>query len=431
MGTHALVNLLSDKHRTAFEAIKNHAEMLLDHTHRFKYFTLHGKQHIDNVLKNVEFLGDAGLILKPEQAFLLGCAICIHDLGMVVPLQDLEASEIFRGRPQPSDLANLELEIRKTHHELVDSYIKEHFIFLSDLGIPAGDCAILRDIARCHRKIDLNSVMGFSQSLGALLRLVDELDISPTRAPAPVLLGNFEEMDATSCWHWFKHNICEDWRLQHNAIIQQGEFRKLTFKLAVHPPKASSIPYWLTQISRPLARVLYDEGTSRIIIENWGLQVSLEKSQEMSSAVSLPDPWDQIESKALSEGRKVILVIDDEVRKLEDLFLALEQDYRVVYSPNAKDALDKLAANPADLAIVDLQIGSGSLWSPDETGDFKMTGINLCEHIKEYYPDTKIGILTGSRHDLTEVKAIEGLSFLLKKPIYPDDFEGEVRRVLA
>lgn len=431
MGTFELASLLTNEQRTVFQAIRRHASELLDNTPRFKYFTLHGQRHIANVLKNIELLVQAGLKLTQEQAFLLACAVCIHDLGMVVPLRNFTPEQVFCGWPQPSEPANLELQIRALHHELVGAYIKNHFDFLVSLGLSPGDLAILRDISRCHRIVDLNQTQGYVRTLGALLRLVDELDIYPSRAPASILTENFSEMDATSCWHWFKHNICEDWRLGHNVAIESGDLPRITFILAVHPYRSSSIPYWLTQVRRPIARVLYDEGTSHVITRNWGLQISLNTSQDLSSSIALGAPWGEIEQKALSAGRKLILVIDDEVRKMEDLFLPLMDTYHVIFSPNAKDALEKLAAAKVDLAIVDLQIGSGFQWSAEETQDFKLTGVRLCKEIHDKFADTKVGILTGSRHDLTIAKQVEGLLFLHKKPIDPDQFDKEVRRVLA
>lgn len=417
---------------TQLDAIENHATTLLDHTPRFKYFTLHGREHIRNLYKIVGLLCDAGLELKPEQAFLLGCSICIHDIGMVIPLRDFDHCKLLLGRPQPADPANLELLIRNNHHELIDKYIDRHYDFLLSTGLTPSQCALLRDISRCHRTVDIDKTEGYVRSVGALLRVIDELDIYSSRAPATVLLDQFEEMDSTSCWHWLKHNICDDWMPGHNVQVVRTESpKKIIFTVATHPPQSSSIPYWLTQIRRPIQRVLFDEGSSRAIIETWGLHISIKASQELSTNIQLGEVWQKIHDKALSSGRKVILVIDDEVRKLEDLFLPLMQNYHVIFSQNARDALDKLAATKIDFAIVDLQIGSGFLWSSEETEDFKMTGVKLCEEILEKFSETKIGVLTGSRHDIARAQNINGLQFLLRKPVDPDVFEREVTRVLT
>jgi len=403
----------------------------LDHTPRFKYFTLHGAQHIHNLFTITDLLTECGLRLTKDQAFLLGCAICTHDLGMIVPLITLDISELFPGMPQPAEPTDLERQIRNAHHTLIGNYIDNNFGFLTSLGLTPGDCALIRDIGRCHRKIDLTTTEGFPRSIGALLRVVDELDVFASRAPQAILRANFHEMDATSCWHWFKHIIVEDWRLGHNVQVVPGAAPKITFKIAVHPSKATSIPYWLTQIYRPINRVLFDEAAARIVSETWGIQLEATRSQELSSAVPLGTEWGDLENKALSAGRKVILVVDDEVRKLVDLFLPIMMDYHVMFAPNTKDGLDKLAAAEIDLAIIDLQIGSGLQWSADDTSDFKMTGVKLCQEIHAKYPKTKFGILTGSRYNTNEAKGLPGLQFLLKKPVDPDELHKEVKRVLS
>ena len=269
------------------------------------------------------------------------------------------------------------------------------------------------------------------KSVGALLRIIDELDLYPSRAPAAVLLENYQDMDATSCWHWYKHNICDGWMHNHKVGFEVGGMPKVTFRIAVHPTKAESIPYWLNQIRRPIHKALYDDGASRIVRDRWGIDITVETAPSLSSPVRLGDALALVEQKALSAGRKVILVIDDEVRKMEDLFLPLMQDFHVVFAPNAKDGLDKLGAAHVDLAIVDLQVGSGFTWSPEETANFKMTGVRLCSEIQNRFRNTKVGILTGSRHDLTEAKKIANLAFFMKKPVDPDLFEKEVSRVLA
>jgi hypothetical protein len=340
MSGDTLQDLMPKEQQVVVSAIAAHASTLLDVTPRFNYFTLHGQQHIRNLFKVTRILSKLGLNLLPDQAYLLACAICAHDLGMVIPLSAMETTDLFGGKPQPIDPANLELLIRATHHDLVSRYVEQHSDFLISLGLSPGDCAIVRDISRCHRKIDLDSTLGYVRSIGALLRIVDELDIGPTRAPASVLIDQCDEMDATSCWHWYKHNICEEWRIGHNVISQDGN--RIVFKIAVHPQTASSIPYWLRQSCRPLLRVLHDEGAARIVAETWGLHIAAHSSQEMSSPIQLGGKWSHIEERTLSAGRKVILVIDDEVRKLEDLFLPLMNDYHVIFSPNAKDGLDKL-----------------------------------------------------------------------------------------
>lgn len=424
-------SLLNSNQLAQVNAIEQNAIELLDHTPRFKYFTLHGKAHIQNLYKILELLCNAGLKLNQEQAFLLISSICMHDLGMVVPLSDLSVTDVLLGKPQPADPATLELQVRSLHHELINQYFDRHYDFLFSIGLTAAQCALLRDISKSHRQVNIDKTYGYVRSIGALLRFIDELDIYSSRAPASVLIEHFREMDATSCWHWLKHNICDDWMLDHNVLVESVDTPKINFLIAVHPPNASSVPYWLTQIRRPIHRVLYDEGTARVISDSWKLLVSVKPSYELSTSIKLGKEWSEIQDIALSAGRKVILVVDDEVRKLEDLFLPLMMNYHIIFSQNTKDALNKIAAARIDIAIIDLQIGSGFEWSAEETQDFKMTGLKLCKEIIEKYPTVKIGILTGSRYDLKEVQDLHKIEFIIKKPVDPDYFEKEVTRVLS
>lgn len=426
----SILALLPKPRQTIVEAIAKHAATLLDGSFRFTYFTLHGSQHFKNLFKLVDFLIQGGLELSEDEAFLLSCAICAHDVGMVVPLSDLVEKDIFGGLPQIEDPAYVETKIRSIHHELIDSYVAKHFDFLTSLELPPSMIILITEISKCHRKIDLRQKEGFASSVGALLRIVDELDIGPSRAPAALLLENYREMDATSCWHWFKHNICEEWMKDHNVRFVQDSKKRVIFKIGVHPTRQESIPYWLTQIKRPVYKVLYDEGVERIIQDRWNVKIEFKATQDLSSKMELNEDWQNIEQKSLSAGRKVILVVDDEVRKMTDLFLPLMQDYHVIFSSNTKDALEKLGAAKVDLVIIDLQVGSGFIWTPEETQDFQMTGLVLCKEIASDFTDIKIGILTGSRHDLNKVKEFKKMEFLLKKPIDPDDFEKEVRSVL-
>ena len=119
--------LLTDQQVTIVNALKSQASSLLDCNPRFRYFTLHGRQHIENLFALVEILIEGGLQLKQEQAFLLAGAICVHDLGMVLPLSEKNHLEIFGGKPQPIDPANLELMIRTFHHKLIDNVLKRLF----------------------------------------------------------------------------------------------------------------------------------------------------------------------------------------------------------------------------------------------------------------------------------------------------------------
>ncbi|MFO1461380.1 MAG: hypothetical protein U1G08_18505 [Verrucomicrobiota bacterium] len=413
------------------QAVKSHAEALFNHSPRFKFFTLHGTNHLNNLFDLLGVILEGGVALSKEEIYLLSLAICVHDLGMVVSLRDADIPKILDGRPTATDPAALELFIRDTHHELVDAYLQTHLGFLTNLGISPNQLAQVVDISRCHRKVVLNSQTGMIRFLGAILRVIDELDLGSNRAPANVFQNLMGEMDSTSCWHWYKHNIVEPWLADHTVFnISENNRRRIQFRLAVRPAKDASINYWLNQIRRPIHKALSDDGAGQIILERSGVQIELILSRDLCKANNLGPTWAAIEEKALSAGRKVILVIDDEFRKLEDLFYPLMDAYHVIAAHNAKDALSKLEATNVDLAIVDMQIGAGGLWKEHETQDFKATGLNICETLRKQFPGLKIGVLTGTKHPLPPIETLK-VSFFLRKPVDPNTLLEAAKNVLS
>jgi ActR/RegA family two-component response regulator len=431
MSFERVIAALDSKQQTILRAVKNHAESLLDHSPRFKFFTLHGKTHIENLFVILQILIDGGIKLKPEERYLLSLAICVHDLGMVVSLRDYDVTKVLDGRPAATDPAALELFVRETHHELVDEYFRKNLDFLIALGVSPTQLAQVVDISRCHRRVVLQQQIGIIRFLGAMLRVIDELDVGGNRAPADVFLNLVDDMDATACWHWFKHNITEPWFVGHTvSYVTEDRQQRIVFRLAVRPTKQGSIPYWLHQILRPIRKALYDEEAARIIADHTKVEIECFGADGMSKANNLGRVWSSIEDKALSAGRKVILVIDDEFRKLEDSFYPLMDSYHVVSSFNARDALSKLEATPVDLVIVDLQIGAGGLWKDHETQDFKSTGINICKKIRASFPSAKVGVLTGTHHALPDIASLR-LDFFLRKPVDPDTLLSTVKNVLG
>lgn len=422
---------LDDNQRLTLESVKRQAQTLLDHTPRFKYFTLHGANHLNNLFEVLEFLLKGGVSLKRDELFLLSLAICIHDLGMVVSLRGKDVPGILDGRSEATDPAALELFIRDRHHELVDAYLQHDMGFLAAVGLSPVQLGQVVEISRCHRKVVLQSQHGIIKYLGALLRVIDELDLGNNRAPANIFLNIVDEMDATSCWHWYKHNIVEPWLENHTvSFLSDNGKRRIHFQIAVRPTKNGSIDYWLNQIRRPIKKALEDDEAAKIISDHCGVLIEVSTNRSLSKSHHPGHQWEVIENKALSAGRKVVLVIDDEFRKLEDLFYPLMDEYHVLAASHAKDAVSKLQATNVDLAIVDMQIGSGGLWKDTETQDFKITGRKICEMIKAEFPTTKVGILTGTKHPI-DARDVPDTVFFLRKPVDPDKLLESVKNVLS
>lgn len=178
------------------------------------YYTLHGLDHSNNVIKILEKLID-GLNpadnLNETEIFCLLSAAYLHDVGMQCKYADdaeraAKISELKRRQYTFQDL------IRDEHHLRSGRYIKEH---AKDLKLDHVEAECIGLISEGHRKTKLDSKeyddspIGFKpvriRLLAALLRLADELDISYTRAPETLFDILKNEMPDYSRLHWLKH----------------------------------------------------------------------------------------------------------------------------------------------------------------------------------------------------------------------------------
>jgi hypothetical protein len=199
---------LTTEHQDILLAVYKNAQKQLDYSHRFKFFTLHGTSHINSLFKIADILFKGGLELNEESCYLLALSICLHDVGMIALLRDKDISDIL-GVSQAVDPVVVEDKIRDIHHLLVDRYLNDNFNFYVSIGMGVDDLMNVSEICSLHRKKNLSSHR--HAPLGALLRFIDELDISAERAPMNIFQHSYKEMDGTSCWHWYKHNITESW----------------------------------------------------------------------------------------------------------------------------------------------------------------------------------------------------------------------------
>lgn len=426
MSFEKVISRLKTDDSTKLQALKTRAEELLDHTPRFKFFTLHGKAHLNSLFNILEIFLSEGFQLSEEELLILSSAICVHDLGMVIKLREKDLIYILDGRSQSADPSVLENKIRDLHHELLDSYLEQDLVFLAGLGYSPQEISDIRIVSKCHRRLDLHAQHGRLKKLGALLRIVDELDLSAERAPYGVFRNLSDEMDATATWHWFKHNIVLPWDIGNTVHSKTlNNRRELEFNIIVRPSRLDSIKYWTTQISRPIIKALYDDGVSSILRSEFSIAVAIRNDVDASSPNDLGVEWAEMEEKALSESRNVILIADDEYRKIEASFVPLMDDYAVVSAPNAKAALERVQARKVDFVIADLQIGSGGIWSEEETRGFKFTGIRLIQELRCINPELGIGILSGSKYNLSEIDDLD-VEFFLRKPSDPDDLKAQI-----
>jgi two-component system nitrogen regulation response regulator NtrX len=123
----------------------------------------------------------------------------------------------------------------------------------------------------------------------------------------------------------------------------------------------------------------------------------------------------------MSATISTIICVDDqaEVRRLlADVFRA--RGSHVVGFDDGEDAIAWLAANDADLAVLDLDLGPG-----------RRTGIEICRAIHGKLPELPIIILTGHGAIDDAVAAVKAgaVDFITKDPYLEDKLEISVEKV--
>ncbi len=130
----------------------------------------------------------------------------------------------------------------------------------------------------------------------------------------------------------------------------------------------------------------------------------------------------QLEAKA-EPDYKNILVIDDEVAVNNNIRKILSKNgYHVDQAVTKQEALDRIAAQPYKLVLLDLKIPG-------------VAGLELLEAVREQNPDAKVIIITGYASIATAVEAARlGAIGYLPKPFTPDeirDVTGEALKLAA
>jgi two-component system, sensor histidine kinase and response regulator len=112
-----------------------------------------------------------------------------------------------------------------------------------------------------------------------------------------------------------------------------------------------------------------------------------------------------------------VLVVDDEPASLRAVARALAEDYRVVTTATAAEALRLLAAEPVAVLVVDQRMP-------------EMTGTELLARSAHHHPDTIRVLLTGYTDVETLVDAINAgqVYYYLTKPWVPRELRLVVRR---
>ncbi len=115
-----------------------------------------------------------------------------------------------------------------------------------------------------------------------------------------------------------------------------------------------------------------------------------------------------------------ILLVDDDQHLLQSMGLWLEeQGYQIFLAANQKTAEKHLAANPIDLALVDLRLGAED-------------GMSILRHCKKHFPQVTVLLMTGYATVDTGVEAIRAGTFdLLTKPLIDEEILLAFNRALS
>jgi len=119
------------------------------------------------------------------------------------------------------------------------------------------------------------------------------------------------------------------------------------------------------------------------------------------------------------EQIKIMIVDDHEVvRRGLAMVLNLETDFEVVdQAQNGQEALAKIDTVKPDIMIIDMKMSG-------------MSGYDIAEHIKQYYPEIRIMMLSGAELDEEVFKTIDlGVDGYILKDVSPDELNRAIRMV--
>lgn len=131
-------------------------------------------------------------------------------------------------------------------------------------------------------------------------------------------------------------------------------------------------------------------------------------------------PHDEKQTPVPESSPSRILVVDDEPGIQRSAQRILSRRHEVTLASSGEEALEVLAREPQDLAIVDVRMPG-------------MDGFELLRAIKEQYPDTEVIVMTGSISN-PEEKLVEALRerafYFINKPFEKTVLETLVNRCL-
>jgi DNA-binding NtrC family response regulator len=119
-----------------------------------------------------------------------------------------------------------------------------------------------------------------------------------------------------------------------------------------------------------------------------------------------------VETSVNGNGRRRVLIVDDEPGVRESLRMALKEDYEPVALGSGREALEFLAANAVDVILLDIVMPG-------------MDGMQLLEELRTRFPQLPIIMLTATKTVKTAVAAMKlGAYHYVPKPFDVDELRA-------
>ncbi len=241
----------------------------------FPHFTLHGIEHLSELDRLAQIIGRVAK-LDADVLSLVRLAGILHDFAMVdVPSPGRERE--LREKMEPGiSFADV---VRKTHQdEIVQSFSqppqREFITSVFKDGSYVIEDAVT--VARYHRYHPLANAPEHLRGHCALMRLIDELDIGPLRAPLAAYVTRRERMDPVSKLHWLKHICTRPIKRDQTLHVSEAEnqSRVLTISVAILGSKRSWRALQRLVLDR-LRHCLDNEGANAVLSEKFHFKVEV------------------------------------------------------------------------------------------------------------------------------------------------------------
>ncbi len=267
----------------ALSALRRHvAAAFKAGTSTFPHYTLHGEEHLQELDRLALLVGGSIPKLSKERLNLLRLAIILHDFAMVDVPDPAREKELRRQMTPGLPFADI---VRMTHQDEIDrSFTKPERIALLHGLLPTAGAQILEDastIARHHRLHPLAQAPEHVQDLCALMRILDELDIGPNRAPLPAYDALRPKMeDVASRFHWLKHLCTRPVAAYGTFSVEERNHRRILKVLVA--VKATENTWRAIQevIISKLKKCADQEGVNEVLQATLGVQFELEPAPE-------------------------------------------------------------------------------------------------------------------------------------------------------